>query len=92
MTETLKEWWARRKHREALETAERTHRELTEMQRRRREAEEDEARQRYSSDDVGSNPFIMPVFDPSPPSALPDPPAFDPGGGDSGGGGASGDY
>lgn len=43
----------------------------------------------------GDTPFpTFPTFssDPAPPTATPDPPAFDPGGGSSGGGGASGDW
>jgi hypothetical protein len=54
---------------------------------------------RYSSEPIrrrdDDSPF--PAFpsvswDPAPPTAPPDPPAFEPGGGSSGGGGASGDY
>jgi hypothetical protein len=52
---------------------------------------------RKTTDDDTTSAITFPTSspgwtDPSPPSALPDPPSFEPGGGSSGGGGASGDY
>jgi uncharacterized membrane protein YgcG len=74
-------------------------RQLYELERARFRRHQEAHRRPQTPSDSDQSAFPLPAsFEPSapsyeaPPTALPDPPAFDPGGGSSGGGGASGDW